>query len=214
MAISSLHLRIHHPASLRATLNDIDGNSFDVTGTGVQTFYVNRVPYDKPSDGIGDWMITKDLAERVERSGSCDPLREATVQTLYLPVETYEFPVLCDVIPGDGDTTFVIGAGYGWTFESSAMPGSMVLALRDDEAVVFSDMIGFPVLQAETRKIIEVFESAYPEADLWPPETPEEQKVYDDIASRVFDAIRKPSPEMQKAMQELRTFAGYIHFNE
>lgn len=181
-------------------------SDFDITSEDGKTFFAHKAPYDEPSDGIGDWQIPRDMAEELQGPEPCVAF---TRHAYILPLKEAS---QCEKVSTVDGSTAIIAVGPGFTFEGNDYAGSMIILPREDHAIVLYGIAGFPESERESQQIVERFTDAYPNDELWPPETDEQLQVYRDISDAVLRALKEPTAEVQAAMEELRELATGLSF--
>jgi hypothetical protein len=183
-------------------------DSYDVTGSGTQTMYIQHVPYGQPSDGLGDYLIPTVIGKQLQTDQACFILGQAGTG-VYLPVKT-ERLMQCGVfVNGDGQK-IIAAVGYAQTFESPDHLGSMLIVPRKDDAIVFSDIVAFPAYQQWLRTKSDIFYGEHTNDNLWPPTSPAAEKFYQDATDEVGRNIGQPSEEVAKNMNELEAWTKRI----
>lgn len=205
--IRALKVAVQGMGALRAGSTTIKNDNFEITGTGVQ-LVAQLVPYAQQSEGLSDWMIPSDIAQKLDADDACVTLGHAG-SGLYLPLKTDRL-MQCAVFTNNDGDRIIAAIGFSDTFEGPDYPGSMLLIPRKKDAVVFSDILTFPLFDLWLRKKSDIFYGQHSEDNLWPPTTPAAKAFYTNATDHVGEMIAEPSKEVADGMNELEQWVNRI----
>lgn len=142
------------------TLSELDtydesGDMDLQTGTGDSVFVSIR-DYSHVSDGLGDWQFPKKISQMT-------PARLCAAITNFIKPSTPYLPVYfaknskCNAFK-KGAMTILYGIGYEQKSENPPSLGSMIIVLRKNDAVIFSNLLpDIAKLDAKNKKLVDTY---------------------------------------------------------
>lgn len=102
------------------------------------TAFLSVINYERPSDGLGDWSITRSVQNALSKNineSSCELLKHTDI---YLPVDMNS-PHTCEAsVTLNGQIPFIIAQGLS---HGSKTPSDMMVILHGDHAIILSQLI-------------------------------------------------------------------------
>lgn len=152
----ALGLSFWYPKTLSEPINYSESEDLDLTSSDGTTVFAAKVDYAHMSDGLGDWQFPKKITQMAPARLCAAITSSIKTSAPYLPVY-FTKNTKCSFIK-KGNLTVLYGIGFTRGFENPDSLGSMIVVLRKNDAVIFSNLLpDVAKLDSKNQKLVDAY---------------------------------------------------------
>lgn len=158
----ALGLSFWYPKTLSEPAHYSESGDADLrTDTEEGTVFASIRNYFHISDGLDDWQFTQKIAQMAPTRLCAAITSSIKTSTPYLPVY-FTKNAKCSFVK-KGSLTILYGIGFARGFESPDSLGSMIVVLRKNDAVIFSNLLpDVAKLNSKNKKLVDMYVKKHP----------------------------------------------------